>query len=394
MKKVSTVIFTLLLLVSFCSCGKSEAVTNVESMIESIDVVTLDSGESIEAAEIAYANLKEKDQEKVENHQTLVDARAEYNKQVEAEEQRIEEERNEAIEQYNSAIDDYNLAVDSYNEQVQEYNSVADTVNSINSDFRDYLDSIKESGIFDAKAYDESTIQNLQNEVANAGLTIEDNIESIISSNHMEAEDSSGCETSDILAKRDAIIESTETVAANTETLSDEILYIEIPDYSETQESVQEYYDLANDSVAIQEQITNPSEDFIISRLNYLPNDIYEIRAATEDHDPNNMLHKAGGYTSAVFFRSWLIGEDSLFFYDDLLEVGTQVGGGVEVFATEEEAQSRNDYLGAFDGTFLRPGSHTVLGTIVIRTSDELTASQQSDLEAKIIYVLTYLVKE
>ena len=47
--------------------------------------------------------------------------------------------------------------------------------------------------------------------------------------------------------------------------------------------------------------------------------------------------------------------------------------------------------MSAFDGGVLASGSHTVIGTVLVRTSNELTASQQKDLEAKIIAALTYL---
>ena len=53
-----------------------------------------------------------------------------------------------------------------------------------------------------------------------------------------------------------------------------------------------------------------------------------------------------------------------------------------------EDAESRNAYLGAFDGRALKVGSHVVYGTIVIRTSDYLTASQQKELTEKILNVL------
>ena len=36
-----------------------------------------------------------------------------------------------------------------------------------------------------------------------------------------------------------------------------------------------------------------------------------------------------------------------------------------------------NDYLAAFDGGIFASGSHTVVGTVLVRTSNELTASQQ-----------------
>lgn len=48
--------------------------------------------------------------------------------------------------------------------------------------------------------------------------------------------------------------------------------------------------------------------------------------------------------------------------------------------------KKRNDYLSAFDGlpTVINPGSHYVYGTVVIRISASLTASQQNTLTQKI----------
>lgn len=63
----------------------------------------------------------------------------------------------------------------------------------------------------------------------------------------------------------------------------------------------------------------------------------------------------------------------------------------MEVYATAEEAEGRDTYLGAFDGGMLSTGSHTVVGTCVVRTSDYLTASQQKDIEAAVIESLTRL---
>ncbi len=42
----------------------------------------------------------------------------------------------------------------------------------------------------------------------------------------------------------------------------------------------------------------------------------------------------------------------------------------------------------------LNPGSHNVYGTLVIRTSDELTATQQKKLEKKVLKALTKLEDE
>ena len=55
------------------------------------------------------------------------------------------------------------------------------------------------------------------------------------------------------------------------------------------------------------------------------------------------------------------------------------------ITVTKISSTKRNEYLAAFDGAgILSSGSHSVVGTIVIRTSDKLTASQQKEMEENI----------
>ena len=74
---------------------------------------------------------------------------------------------------------------------------------------------------------------------------------------------------------------------------------------------------------------------------------------------------------------------------NDIIEAGTDGGGSVEVYKTAEEAKKREEYLAGFDGTITASGSHEVVGTCIVRTSDSLTATQQKELEAAIIEALT-----
>lgn len=109
--------------------------------------------------------------------------------------------------------------------------------------------------------------------------------------------------------------------------------------------------------------------------------------AVTEDHDPNRNLGKQGGYIGCIFFRDSQVDQGKLSVSgdrDDPIDVGTQGGGAVEIYNNADEAEARNAYLANFDGTILAPGSHYVFGTMVIRTSSELTASQQTELTDKI----------
>ncbi len=150
-------------------------------------------------------------------------------------------------------------------------------------------------------------------------------------------------------------------------------------DYSASIANIADKKMALEDSIKQMKQITNPSGDFIIQRLQGIDG-ISACQAVTEDHDPNGNLNKQGGYTAAIYFSSPWINQDDVY-GNDIVDKGTDCGGCVEVYASEEDAESRNAYLSTFDGAgFLNSGSHTVLGTVVIRTSSNLTATQQNVL--------------
>ena len=64
----------------------------------------------------------------------------------------------------------------------------------------------------------------------------------------------------------------------------------------------------------------------------------------------------------------------------DVIAAGTAGGGAVEIFATVEEAEKRDEYLAYFAGSVMDPGAHAVEGTCVIRASRYLEADQQEAL--------------
>jgi hypothetical protein len=132
--------------------------------------------------------------------------------------------------------------------------------------------------------------------------------------------------------------------------------------------------------------VDQPSEVYVIECLQKVPC-IIDIEAVTEDNDPIGQLNKPGGYTALVYFSYELVNQEEVY-GDDLIDKGTDAGGSIEVYRTKDDANKRNDYLATFDGTVLASGSHKVIGTVVVRTSDELTASQQNLLEANIIAAL------
>lgn len=139
--------------------------------------------------------------------------------------------------------------------------------------------------------------------------------------------------------------------------------------------------------VILVQQITNPSEEWLKSRLEKIEQ-ITEMQAVTTDHDPNGLLNVKGGYTSCIYFAVIEI-EESTVKGKDLVEKGTDAGGAIEVYQTAEDAYNRCEYLSQFDNTLLYSGSYAIVGTMVIRTSYMLTNEQQWELTNKITYELT-----
>lgn len=78
MKKIIALVLAVILCLSLSACGKSEAVKNVEGMIDALGEITLESIDAIRAAEDAFNALIPEEQEKVKNHEILTTARDRY----------------------------------------------------------------------------------------------------------------------------------------------------------------------------------------------------------------------------------------------------------------------------------------------------------------------------
>ncbi|MBE6981426.1 MAG: hypothetical protein E7437_03785 [Ruminococcaceae bacterium] len=80
MKKALSLILAIAMSLSLCACGKNPAVQNVETLIKNIGTVTIDSGDAISAARIAYDALGKEDKSNVSNLDKLTEAEAIYQK--------------------------------------------------------------------------------------------------------------------------------------------------------------------------------------------------------------------------------------------------------------------------------------------------------------------------
>ena len=133
--------------------------------------------------------------------------------------------------------------------------------------------------------------------------------------------------------------------------------------------------------------ICAPSEEYVIACLENVGG-VMQIAPATPGHDPNGYLGRPGSYYAAVFFSYDKV-DQSAVRGRNIYEKGTSAGGLIEVFATAEDAEMRDQYLSLYDGTSFRIGSHRIYGTIIVRISEELEEADQLDLESRVIEALT-----
>lgn len=290
----------------------------------------------------------------------------------------------ELYAEVSTEVEAYNAAVAAYNDQVAQYNEAVGSIKDENKVLTVELGNAQTAINGDGEPYDGATLVDLKNAMA-------------------------GLESAKV--EEPALLEEEPTVEINAEMSRDELNQIkeEIaersaqldekaipeapskPDYANALEELRNALQSYQTSVQSLNQITAPADEFVIERLQGVDT-ITKIEAVTEDHDPNGQLNKQGGYIGCIYFRDNQIDADSLYLEggeEDVIEIGTVGGGAIEIFQTPEEAEARNQYLAGFDGAgFLSSGSHQVEGTLVVRTSDDLTATQQKELTEKIVAAL------
>ena len=248
-----------------------------------------------------------------------------------------------------------------HKEAVEAYNVVVSDIQEKNDQLDGEIKKLQELVDNEDKPLDETTIDTAKEALKNAGAS------KIVIGEMLKA-------TKDILSR--------------TKELSTPV------DYSDELTSLSTAYTNLENSKKQYKQVVNPSEEFVMQRI-LTVDDVTDARAVTEDQDPNGNLHKAGGYTSTIYFESKTVNQSDVYvsgeYADVLIDKGTDAGGAIEVYENVEDAEKRRDYLATFDGTIFANGTHTVIGTVLVRTSNELTATQQKELEQKVIDALTRL---
>ena len=99
-----------------------------------------------------------------------------------------------------------------------------------------------------------------------------------------------------------------------------------------------------------------------------------------ETTDPNKQLGRPNGCIDKVAFTDSRIKPDDVLDSD---EGSVELGGGVEVFASEKEAQTRADFIKSVTaGTPALTEYGYVKGGVLLRLSRQLTPSQAAEYEA------------
>lgn len=274
-----------------------------------------------------------------------------------------------------------------YNEEVAKYEAISSGYNSAVTKIKELNTQLKEAITTAQKViekgespYDEKTLEQLEVAIKNANeamieepATLPVFDELVIERSLTEEELNKICEQAE---------EDIETIKAIT---VPEVPTI--PNYDLVIEELLNTQTIYQKSVNELKQVTVPTQDFIIERLQ-LVETITNIEAVTEEHDPNGQLNKPGGYIGCIYFLDENVNQSELIIEpgkDNTVDIGTKGGGAVEIYATEEDARNRDTYLADFDGTIYTSGSHAIVGTCVVRTSGILTSEQQLTLTNQII---------
>ena len=281
---------------------------------------------------------------------------------------------------YNKAVDlqeagNYSSALELF-ESINDYENYKDTAQRIDT-CKEMIDAIKQYDIaknnLENKNNDlDTAISNAEALIAKAQPVLDNTLISALETAISEAK-ASKKDIPDMPTSADEIL----NIAKSLDSVEYDDILANLSDKQSSLEISIQQYALVN----------APTEAYIIECLSEVDN-IVDISAVTEDNDPNGNLNKAGGYTAQVYFSSDLINQDTIY-GSTLIDKGTSAGGSIEVYSNVEDANARNEYLTILDGGLFASGSHTVIGTVLIRTSNELTASQQKTLEANIIAALT-----
>lgn len=293
-----------------------------------------------------------------------------------------------ALEEATAAVTAYNDAAESYNADIIPYNEACSQIEQAVASLDAVIDDAQIIINAGEEPYDSSTLDMLKS--------------SIIEAQNVKVTAPMAVEPLPLLTiDSEARSGQLKELKAAAETKLTEVISLtvpdipSIPDYSNNEVAIKDALSVYQDSIQSMKQVTNPDQVFVIDRLQMIDT-ITEIEAVTEETDVNGHLNKQGGYTSAIYFRDTLVDMDKVYIepgFEGLIDIGTDAGGCIEVFANENDVKNRDTYLAGFDGGIFASGGHYIIGTVLIRTSNALTGTQQLELTAEIKEALLKVVR-
>lgn len=296
--------------------------------------------------------------------------------------------RDKAFKEYSKVVVNYQDCVEQYNESVSSYNEIANKIIATNEEYTVAIDGAQKTIDSGNIPYNEKTMTTLSETLKDARNQMVDTPTLYKTAKKYTVDESlSKSSEKKINGVVDKLNGKIDSMNKDKKTMDSVVKELNVPDYSSTLNTIKEQKEDLEESYAVQKQIMNPTQDWVLSKLNNV-NDISNIACATEDNDPNGNLGKDGGYTAQIYFSSSLLGTQTLA-GDKLIDEGTDAGGSIEVYQNVEDAKRRNEYLSTFDGTVVSAGKHAVLGTMVVRASSELTASKQNKFMDELVAALT-----
>lgn len=283
------------------------------------------------------------------------------------------------VDSTKEAVNVYNETVKEYNEQAGDYIIASQAIVEANKELNDIMNASQKVINKGEEPFDEETLTTLKSAMSTAADSQRKNPELLPVYEELSVDEN---------ASKDDLKALKEQAEGDTKAIQEVEIpetVPEVPDYSELEKSITEAQKAYEESIQGLKQITAPTDDFVMERLKNIET-ITEMAPVTEDHDPNGQLNKQGGYIGCIYFEDTQVDRSKLYIENDnVIDIGTDGGGAIEIYTTAEEATSRSDYLGTFDSTGIASGSHYVYGTIVIRTSNYLTGTQQKELTQKIL---------
>lgn len=284
---------------------------------------------------------------------------------------------NKTLEKAQTAVNNYNNEISLYNKKIFPFNSVAQEIIDTNQALDDQISIIQSSMGKNSDPYKFETKIDLKqaiNLAQESKVSTPDKLPIFKELTINERENNDDLKLLIEQSEKDIITMKSIVIPEIPK----------VPEYSEAILNIEEKRRDYEDSVQGFKQVNAPTDEFVINRLKRIDT-IIEVDAVTENNDPNKQLNKQGGYIGCIYFSDKQVDKSKLYIeIDTVIEIATDGGGAVEIFKTVAEAKNRDTYLGGFDGGALSSGSHHVVGTVIIRTSRELTASQQNELTLKI----------